>query len=156
MMARNNSHVILLSAIALAACTDMSHTYSHYKSISSDGWVRDDTISITMEPVKHGGVYAEELGLRTNSLYPFMQIALTVHQEAQPSGFARTDTPTVSLTDDDGHVLGKGISHYQHLCPLPPVSLNSGDTLYVNVHHDMLRSPLPGVTEVGLTMTRNN
>ena len=142
--------------MTLAACTNIGRTYSHYTSISPYGWQRDDTVRIAMGPVSHGGVYAEELGLRTNSRYPFIQIVLIIDQLARPSGFTRTDTLNVSLSDHDGHVLGTGISHYQHLCQLPPVALNSGDTLYVSVHHDMLRSPLSGVTEVGLTMTRND
>lgn len=142
--------------MALAACTDINRTYSHYMPIGSEGWLRTDTVGIVMEPVAHGGLYAQTLGLRTNSHYPFMQIVLTVRQEARPSGFARTDTLNVSLTDDGGHVLGKGISLYQHLCPLPAARLEAGDTLHVNVNHNMLRSPLAGVTEVGLTMKQNN
>ena len=142
--------------MALAACTDLGHTYSRYKPLSTEGWQRNDTVAIVMGPVRQGGHYAEQLGLRTNSHYPFMQIVLIVNQEARPSGMRRTDTLCVDITDDDGHVTGKGISHYQHLYPLPTVALNSGDTLRASINHDMLRSPLKGITEVGLTMTRND
>ena len=144
--------LMLLVVFALAGCTIRGYRYSHYETIGSQGWEREDTLRFTPEPVQHYGTYTEELGLRTNSFYPFMQLTLIVSQEAQPSGFCRTDTIEARLTDDEGLVTGEGINHYQYLFPLPDVMLAAHDTLRVSVHHDMLRSPLVGVTDVGFSL----
>lgn len=141
-----------LFALALTACTGSDYSYSHYEAISNDGWKRTDTIGFTTGPVSHNGLYSEQLGLRTNSLFPFMSLTFIVSQEAHPSGFCRTDTVNMTLTDPDGHLLGKGISHYQYFLPLAPAPLASGDTLTISVTHNMMRSPLEGVTDVGFTI----
>ena len=145
--------LVLLVVLALAGCTTRGYRYSHYETIGSLGWEREDTLYFIPKPVQHYGTYTEELGLRTTSLYPFMQLSIIVSQEAKPSGFCRTDTIEAQLTDDDGLVTGEGINHYQYLFSLPAVTLAAGDTLRVSVRHDMLRSPLVGVTDVGFSLT---
>ena len=95
--------------LALMACTGGGYRYSHYEAVGDDGWERTDTIGFTAGPVTHDGLYSEQLGLRTNSLFPFMALTFIVSQKAHPSGFCRTDTVTMTLTDDDGHLLGNGI-----------------------------------------------
>lgn len=144
--------LIAILAFVLAGCTIGGNRYSHYETIGGAGWERADTLRFTAGPVDHAGQYSEELGLRANSLYPFMQLTLIVSQEATPSGYCRTDTLQARLTDDDGFVLGDGITHYQYLFPLPSATLAAGDTLRVSIRHDMLRSPLVGITDVGFTL----
>ena len=144
--------LMLLVVLALAGCSTRGYRYSHYETIGSQGWEREDTLYFTPNPVEHYGTYTEELGLRTTSLYPFMQLSVIVSQEAQPSGFCRIDTIETRLTDEEGNVTGDGINHYQYLFPLPAVTLAAGDTLRVSVRHDMLRSPLVGVTDVGFSL----
>lgn len=142
----------LLLILTLTACTTGGYRYGHYETIGSEGWERTDTIVFTVGPVRHFDSYTAKIGLRTDSYFPFMQLTLIVGQEAYPSGFTRKDTLTVSLTDDEGYVFGDGISHYQYLVPLAPINLNAGDTLRVSVCHDMLRSPLAGVTDIGFML----
>ena len=156
-MVRSNSTVTMLAVLSalvltLAACVDHGHIYSHYRSVGGEGWQREDTVGIVLGPVRQGGQYAEEFGLRTNSHYPFMQLAMIVEQEARPSGFRRTDTLCARLTDDEGYVKGEGISHYQYRFPLSSVLLADGDTLSLRIRHNMMRSPLAGVTDVGFTI----
>ena len=146
---------MLLAAVS-AACVKTGRVYSRYQSMQHGGWLREDTVTITAGPVLHGGSYTEELGLRTNSCYPFTEIAVIVEQQAQPSGFSRKDTLLASLTDDNGLVTGEGISHYQYLFTMPPVSLAEGDTLNVSIRHDMRRNPLAGVTDVGITLKHSD
>ncbi len=148
-------HAVLTSILALVVtgCTSRGYRFSHYENIDPKGWVRTDTLHFTALPVSHYGSYTAELGLRTTSRYPFMQLMLIVCQKAKPSGYARTDTIRARLTDDDGLVTGEGITHYQYVFPLPAATLAAGDTLHVTVHHDMLRSPLVGITDVGFSLT---
>ena len=144
--------IIATVVFTLAGCSGGGYRYSHYETIGPQGWERTDTLHFTAAPVKHYGTYTEEVGLRTTSLYPFMQLTLIVYQEAKPSGFSRTDTINARMTDDEGRVTGEGINHYQYLFPLPPVALAAGDTLRVNIRHDMMRSPLVGVVNVGFSL----
>lgn len=139
-------------ALTLAGCSGGGYRYSHYETIGRQGWERTDTLHFAPQPVRHYGTYTEEVGLRTTSLYPFMQLRLIVCQEAQPSGFCRTDTINARLTDDEGLVTGEGINHYQYRFTLPPATLAAGDTLRVGICHDMTRSPLVGITDVGFTV----
>ena len=156
-MTRSNLTLNIFSILAtvvltLTGCSGGGYRYSHYETIGRQGWERTDTLYFTPAPFKHYGTYTEEVGLRTTSLYPFMQLTLIVCQEAQPSGFCRTDTIKARLTDDDGLVTGEGINHYQYLFPLPPVTLGAADTLRVSIRHDMVRSPLVGVIDVGFSL----
>ena len=155
-MARSNSTAAVLAALltaaAMQACMQAGHTYSSYKSMGNGGWLREDTVAIDFGPLMHGGQYAEELGLRTDSRYPFMEIAVIVEQQARPSGFSRKDTVYASLTDSNGHVTGEGISHHQYIFNMPAAQLAKGDTLHVDIRHNMRRSPLKGITDVGLTI----
>ena len=156
-MTRSNLTLNIFSILAtvvltLTGCSGGGYRYSHYETIGRQGWERTDTLFFTPAPIKHYGTYTEEVGLRTTSLYPFMQLTLIVCQEAQPSGFCRTDTIKARLTDDDGLVTGEGINHYQYLFPLPPVTLGAADTLRVSIRHDMVRSPLVGVIDVGFSL----
>ena len=144
--------ILATVVLTLTGCSGGGYRYSHYETIDRQGWERTDTIYFTPAPVKHYGTYTEEVGLRTTSLYPFMQLTLIVCQEAQPSGFSRTDTIKARLTDDDGLVTGEGVNHYQYLFPLPPVTLGAADTLRVSIRHDMVRSPLVGVIDVGFSL----
>ena len=142
---------LLTVALAFASC-NRNALYSHYQSVSLNGWQRTDTICFETIPVTRTGHYSETLGLRVDGDYPFMQLTLIVSQRAQPSGFQRTDTVYAALTDDDGTILGEGINHYLYDLPLPDADLQQGDTLSVYVHHDMLRNPLPGVADIGFTL----
>lgn len=144
--------ILATVVLTLTGCSGGGYRYSHYETIDRQGWERTDTLYFTPAPIKHYGTYTEEVGLRTTSLYPFMQLTLIVCQEAQPSGFCRTDTIKARLTDDDGLVTGEGINHYQYLFPLPPVTLGAADTLRVSIRHDMVRSPLVGVIDVGFSI----
>ena len=154
-MSRNSRAVLaLLAGVSVAACSDGVPAYGGYRAVDSGGWQRGDTVGIVLGPLRHGGQYACELGLRTTSLFPFTQLSVTVSQESRPSGFARRDTLTVRIADDGGKMLGEGVSHYQYLVPLPSTVLAKGDTLSVAVCHNMLRSPLAGVTDVGFTIKK--
>jgi gliding motility-associated lipoprotein GldH len=142
---------LIVAVLALAACT-VDALFSSFQPISGEGWLRTDTIRFYTSPIPADGLYSEELGLRTNSRYPFMQLSMIVNQQTRPSRIDRTDTIVVSLTDNEGIVQGEGICHYIYSIPLQAVQLNKGDTLLVSVHHNMIRQQLEGVTDVGFTL----
>ncbi len=152
---RRNSIIAFLAAVlALSACT-ADVVYSHYQPIGGEGWLRSDTICFEAGPVAETGRYGCELCLRTNSLYPFMQLQVVVERQIRPSGEGNTtvvDTVNVDVTDREGMVQGEGICHYLYTIPLSDMQMNSGDTLLFSVRHNMIRHQLGGVTDVGVTI----
>jgi gliding motility-associated lipoprotein GldH len=144
---------ILTVALALSAC-NRNALYSHYQPIDIDGWQRCDTVCFETAPMAHAGRYIETLGLRINGDFPFTQLTLIVNQQVRPSGLARTDTVEAIITNKEGIILGEGISLYLYNLSLPAMKLLKDDTLSVYVHHDMLRDPLPGITDIGFTLEK--
>jgi gliding motility-associated lipoprotein GldH len=154
MKGKSNKAATGLAAVGwwlMAACNSGT-LYSSYVSMGGEGWNRQDTIHFNLNPMEHAGLFAEEVGLRTNGAYPFTTISMIVEQQAQPSGLHRTDTINVSITDKEGTVLGEGICLYQYHTQLKPMKLLKGDTLSVDIRHNMVRQQLNGVNDVGFTL----
>ena len=137
----------------LVSCGD-SIVFSHYESTPVRGWERNDTLSFNIERIHETNLYAEEIGVRITTDYPFKGLSLIVEQTVQPSNTTITDTLNCDLIDDVGRVRGKGISHYQYLFPLTTLKLNKGESVHVAIRHCMKREILPGITDVGLTLSR--
>ena len=141
--------IIVTVALTLVGCNRKT-VYCHYQSVGVDGWERSQTFYFCLSPIDQTATYARELGLRTNSAYPFTSLSLIVEQLVLPSGSHHVDTLQCQLTDDAGTILGKGTYHYQYLFALPSVPLHEGDSLTISVRHNMKREVLPGITDVGL------
>lgn len=137
----------------LMSCDDRI-VFSHYESAPVRGWERNDTLSFNIERMQETSLYAEEVGLRITADYPFKGLSLVVEQTVRPSNTTITDTLHCDLIDDVGHANGKGINHYQYLFPLATLKLNKGESVHVAIHHCMKREILPGITDVGLTLSR--
>ena len=65
-----------------------------------------------------------------------------------------TDTVACQLTDRKGNAAGKGISYHQYQFPVTELMLQDGDSLFVSIRHDMKREILPGISDVGFSLTR--
>lgn len=149
---RNSFLILMAVALTLISC-NRQMVYSHYESISTEGWERSDGKSYVVA-IREDGTYAEEVGIRSTRIYPFMNLALIVAQEAIPSGWHRMDTLYVDLTDAEGHAEGEGISYRQVSVPAATIRLQAGDSLRVSIRHYMYKELLPGITDVGFSMTR--
>lgn len=146
-------YYIGLLALLLVACND-STVYSHYRHVPVSGWEKNDDLLFTVPPVKQDGLYSEELGIRIDNTYPFMGLTLIIDQTVFPSLEMRSDTMNCSLIGKDGVVKGKGVSHYQYVFPLATQTLHKGDSLSIVIRHDMKREILPGITDIGMILSR--
>lgn len=140
--------------LAMAVSCHRKAIYSHYEPIDTDGWQRDDTLHFTVTQIADSGYHHETLGLRANLSYPFTAISLIVRQQTSVSGSLRCDTVMIGLIDSDGRPLGRGISHFQYDVTLEDIFLCAGDTLSIDVRHNMKREDLPGITDIGLTIEK--
>ncbi len=140
----------------LNACTGNTF-YSHYESVSLDGWARADTLRFTTDSVRQQGQYGIDLALRTTSLYPFMNLALVVQMQASRSNLSLTDTLHFTLTDKEGRSESDGgLAYRQYSRHLLNYTLLEGDTLNVRIHHCMQQNPLPGISDVGIIVEKTD
>jgi len=156
MRLRNHKPVVaLLSAVVALLCACNSNiVYSHYEHTPIAGWNKNNPQHFLLSPLRQGGLYREEVGLRINGDYPFMGLTLIVEQQVLPSGTTRSDTLWCKLIDSDGTIQGEGFSYYQYTFHLCDMQLQQGDSLRVSIRHNMKREDLPGISDVGLTLHR--
>lgn len=143
----------LLLVVLLTACNEKK-VYDTFHHTPLAGWEKNDTLSFDVPGLKQGGNYLSALSLRINNAYPFMGLTLIVEQTVYPSHVVYTDTLDCELIGKNGVAKGKGISYYQYSFDVGTVNLQQGDSLHVNVRHDMKREILPGISNVGLSLVR--
>ena len=71
-----------------------------------------------------------------------------------PGNQELTDTINCTFSKPDGTRLSRGISYYQYSYPIAKHDLREGDSLVVSVYHDMKRDMLPGISDVGIHISR--
>lgn len=152
-----NRHSWLVAAVialtALASCNGKK-VYDSFVHNPLTGWERNDTVAFKVPAVKAEGTYGMVLKLRTDNSFPFTGVVLIVNQTIIPANKMYSDTLTCSLTDRRGHSLGKGVNLYQHEFRISDRQLSAGDSVYVTVHHNMMREILPGIADVGLMVNK--
>lgn len=153
---RNTHKIVLLSfAIALTFLSCSRKTvYSHYLHTHSyeHGWHFSDTLTFVVEPLRKGGLYFGEVGVRTYADYPFTTLPLIIGQQAIPSGISRSDTIIITIADEHGMLTGNGINLHQYTHPTPSLSLLEGDTLTVRIRHAADDDTLTGVADIGFSL----
>jgi gliding motility-associated lipoprotein GldH len=152
-----NKALILLLAMAgflmMAAC-DRSVVYNHYEHVDNEGWERNDTIHFYVPPIKQAGTYHQQLMLRTNNQLPFLGISVIVEQDIYPVGRKLRKRIDCKLVEQNGHVIGSGISCYQYTFDVDSVQLNEGDSLHMYVMHYMKQENMQGISDVGILISQ--
>ncbi len=154
---RRSSYTLLyigvFATLLLTACKQKT-VYNRYLHTSVTGWERNDTLFYTIPSMKEGGNYLEEVGIRINGDYPFLALTLIIEQTKVNEQVMQRDTLQCDLIDKQGRYKGKGISHYQNTFLLKTISLNKNDSLRIAIRHDMKREMLPGITDIGVKITK--
>ena len=145
----------MLVVLMLTACNDKT-VYHDYEQTPASGWEKNDPLSFTLPPIQETGNYKEEVGMRINGSFPFLSLSLIVEQTKLNTGEKQCDTLVCELINKRGYPQGKGVSQYQYLFPLKTLQLNKGDSLYIEIRHDMKREILPGITDVGLKVSKTS
>jgi gliding motility-associated lipoprotein GldH len=145
--------IVLATLLLLTACM-RGVVYDHYEHTVVSGWEKIDTLSYSVPRLAEGGLYDVTLGLRVNSKYPFQSLTLIVEQQAFPSKKTHIDTLNCVLTDKKGKVKGNGISHFQYNFRVSELHMEANDSLQITVRHDMKREILPGISDVGICVSK--
>ena len=125
------------------SCSD-TLVYDKYEHTPIAGWEKNDILSFDIPPLKTSGTYEQQLGLRVTGVYPFMGLTLIVNQS----------TIQCDLIDKSGATKGQGISYYQYNFPINAYRFASGDSIHITVKHNMKREILPGISDIGIKMSR--
>lgn len=151
---------MILLAAALASCNHDA-VYYHYESTPAEGWERNDTLTFDLSPLDRIGFYDIALGIRSNGTYPFQSVTIIVDQTTynarrhNTKGTTRSDTVVFALTDKYGKNKGTGLSLYQYEMPLRlSQEFKPGDSIHYAIRHYMRRNIIPGITDIGLKITR--
>ncbi len=142
----------IIAATALQSCNE-SKVYDKYDHTPLSGWEKNDTLRFDIPRLTADGMYESTLGLRITDNYPFMGLTLIVEQRLMPADTIFTDTVKCELTDRNGKTRGKGVSYYQFRFPVTKMQLSKGDSLHIRVRHDMKREMLPGISDVGISLS---
>lgn len=145
----------LPSVVLLVSCSP-GMVYNKYQSTPILGWEKNDTLSFEVPRFTESDSYDVELGLRINNAYPFTALTIIVEQTVFPSGRTYKDTLDCELIDKHGREIGNGVSYFQYIFPIGEASLKAGDSLHVNIRHDMKREMLPGISDVGLQIRKHS
>ena len=144
--------LILAVAGAMVSCNS-KNVYVNYQHVSNGEWDKNDTLTYDVSPLE-AGRYREEVGVRIDRSYPFTSLSLVVKQTILPSGYVHRDTITCKLVDKNGRFRGQGVSYYQQTFHLNTISLHDGDSLHINIKHNMKRELMRGVSDIGLRIDR--
>lgn len=145
--------VCAIVVVSLYSC-DAGVVYDKYVNTDIDGWDKSDTICFNVPSLKETGVYHMELGLRTDNLFPFTGVSIVVERKAYPGYRQSLDTLHCKLIDERGRVKGRGIGNYQYVFSIDETCFRRGDSLQICVRHIMRREVLPGISDVGLKITK--
>ena len=155
---------VLFAAWTATACVG-GKVFDEYEQIPVEGWDKTDTLTFSVPAVAADGVYNLALGLRTTGDYPFMSLTLlfeaniiakkaeNISYGTAPERLSRT--LSCPLVSSRGRSQGQGVSLYQYNFHVATISLREGDSLQVNIRHNMKREMLPGLSDLGLSITRN-
>lgn len=144
--------LILAVAVVLVSC-NRKNVYVKYQHVPTSGWDKNDTLTYDVSPLK-AGRYREEVGVRIARSYPFMSLSLVVKQTILPSGYVHSDTLVCKLVDESGKFRGQGVSYYQQTFHLNTIRLHEGDSLHINIKHNMKREVMLGVSDIGFRIDK--
>jgi len=145
---------ILLAVLALvvAAC-DNQTVYHHYEHITMDGWDKNDTLKFSVAPIQTADNYLEVVEIRIDNTFPFMGLTLKLEQTVYPLGVTQRQSIECSMINSNGHPTGSGFSYYNYEFPLMNLDLNKGDSIQINIVHNMKREIMPGISDIGIRLT---
>ena len=148
---------IRLTLLLIVTTTTLSchrnKVYDKYRHTPVTGWEKSDTLIFKTSPAAQDGDYRADLGIRITELFPFLSLTMIVEQTIHPSNVTSSDTLTCPLIDKNGIERGKGISYIQYTFPINTIKLAQGNSVSFCVRHNMMRDILPGISDVGISMS---
>ena len=154
---RNRLFILLAATVLAFAACDNKTVYHHYEHVSTGGWDKNDTMKFSIPPIQKAGQYQEEVELRITNDYPFLGLTLLLEQTVMPMGKQERKMERQSLEytllTSEGHPIGTGVKHFNYSFRLKDLHLNEGDSLQINIVHNMKREIMPGISDIGIKLS---
>ena len=147
--------IMLLLAVCMAVSSCKRSTIMHfYCNVPVEGWDQSDVLAFPLDTVGEGGIYNLDIGVRTTNEYPYQKLWLAVDAELSNPDTVFNDTVDCVFADKSGVRSGSGTNMYQYDFSLGSVVLEKGQTGKFSVHHIMRREIIPGVSNIGLRLSK--
>lgn len=157
-MPHNRNNILCLAFVvvmfAMTAC-DRKTIYHGYDHADAVGWEKTDTLLYNTGKIGESGTFSEEISLRLNGTYPFVNLCMIVEQNLLPANIITFDTLNCKLASRQVFFNTNGVSYRHYNFHLKDIELNEGDTLLLRIRHNMMREVLPGIADVGVKISRN-
>ena len=127
---------------------------NRYLPVPVEGWEARDTVSIAIDPIRESGNYEFSVGVRSTRQYPYQYLWILTDLELIHPDTLIVDTLVCSITDAQGEFLGKGLSVYDNVYPLATIYCKKGQYGRMKLRHIMRRDPLPGISDLGVSISR--
>jgi len=147
---------LLCLIFAVSSCS-LDVKYSKYSPISSDGWDIEDTIIFSTDTLRESGRYGFTCGVRTNRAYPYQELVMMVERKVFRDSLLvlhKYEKVTCPIVTPDGNATGEGIATKIHESGLKDFMMQTGDSVEINITHNMTRKILPGIVDVGIIMEK--
>lgn len=148
--------MLLGVAVFLLGGCDESIVFHQYASTSILGWEKNDTLEFNIPRLATTDRYREEIDVRISNEYPFKSINLVIEQQFLPGKRVKRDVLRCQFTDTKGHLKGCGTNFYQYRYVLDDIVLRQNDSVHITIKHDMKREIIPGISDIGVRLTRKS
>lgn len=127
-----------------------------YQSLPLQGWKSCDTLHFTIDSLTATGIYNLHSTVRTSAAHPydFRQLVLEVRQQWYPDSCTQIDTVEVQISAPDGKVEGRGVTMFTYEVPTHSVPHSVGAYADIHIRHLMRRSPLTGISDIGIRLKK--
>lgn len=151
--------VVAVMMVGLSSCDD-GRIYSHFSAVDNVEWWRTDTVRFVVPPTGENVEAQTRLMLRISPDYEFRNLSLIVRTSSKAVGrkaietTLRIDTIECPLSDDAGHIEGRGVFHRDFSFNIKSIPLSPNDTTIISVCHNMRRMEIAGIEDVGVELRR--
>ena len=147
--------VMAILLLLTVACQHRPATMQ-YATLPLEGWKSTDTLFFEVDSLTAAANYNLHASVRTSVAHPydFRQLVVEVRQKWYPGDIEHVDTVTFNFSVPASERTGKGVSVFTY--ELPTVTLHQpiGASAHIEVRHLMRRSPLHGISDVGICLKR--
>lgn len=143
--------ILAVLAIILYSCSTDT-VYHKYIPTKNDRWNKEDTLSFVISDSLDTAIYNTEIGIRHTEIYPYKDLWLSITYPNKVT----SDTIHVYLANDRGNWNSSGSTggYFQYSVQAGEFNYSSiGDSI-IKINHIMNDSPLIGITDIGLKISR--
>ncbi len=145
-----------LLIILFISCGNRNTLFHEYVAINNEEWYYDDSLHFEIDSVVTGGNLTTILEFRANAKYPYRNISIVMEQSLRNGNKHTQKTIAYEIIDSKGRKNGEGITYITHQVPFCTMNVNTGDTIDINIKHNMQDNMLPGITDVGVLIENND